>query len=72
MYHNNNNIYLHAPCTHMHAHTHHHSHAHAFIHVITNTYLSNVDFEELINNDTHTYTYSRLGTDTDLYHHVFR
>ena len=55
MYHNNNNIYLHAPCTHMHAHTHHHSHAHAFIHIITNTYLSNVDFEELINNDTHTY-----------------
>jgi len=44
-------IYRH-PCTHTHTHMHHHSHAHAY--VITNTYLSNVDLEVLINNDMYT------------------
>ena len=56
--------------THTHTHTHHYSHAHAYI--ITNTYLSNVDLEAFINNDTHTYTYSILATDTHLYQPVYR
>ena len=53
---NNNNTYLHAPVhTHAstHIYTHHYSHAHAYI--IINTYLSNVELEVLINNDTPTH-----------------